>query len=242
MGVSSDTLIHLTSQKEYLHGILKEGFKIKYCHEVVNTSKGAINAGFPMISLSDLPLSQLYSQVLNYGNYGIGMKKEWAKRKGLNPVLYIDEESTLGGCICEDFSKIFDQVQKNTLDYKLYETTTTLISYMKNYQGRLETPKILKENYRFSDEREWRYVPAPEELNGAPMCIDPTKKAEENPKIEHLRITFEPDDINYIFVETEDEISEIIKIIRDANADKSFTSVERLMTRIITTSQIRTDF
>jgi hypothetical protein len=242
MGVSSDTLIHLTSQKEHLHGILREGFKIKYCHEFVNTVKGTISAGFPMISLSDLPLSQLYSQILNYGNYGIGMKKEWAKRQGLNPVLYIDENSSLGGCIREDFKDIFDQVQNSTLDYKLYETTTTLISYMKNYQGRLETPKILRENYRFSDEREWRYVPSPKELNGAPMLIDSTKKAEENPKIEHLRLLFHPDDINYIFVETEDEISEIIKIIRDANSDKSFTSVERLMTRIITTSQIRTDF
>lgn len=37
MSLSSNTLIHLTPKKEALIGILKEGFRIKYCQENVIT-------------------------------------------------------------------------------------------------------------------------------------------------------------------------------------------------------------
>ena len=37
MSLSSNTLIHLTNKKEALIGILKEGFRIKYCLEHLKT-------------------------------------------------------------------------------------------------------------------------------------------------------------------------------------------------------------
>ncbi|MBW0179395.1 abortive infection system antitoxin AbiGi family protein [Sediminibacterium sp.] len=244
MSLSSSTLIHLTTQKAYLVGILKEGFKVKYCQEDIKTKGGSINGAFPMVSLSDLPLSELDYHLESYGNYGIGLKKEWAKKNGLNPVLYFDGNSTISHNIRKDFEDIYKKVLEGKLENKLFQLVTEIMSYMKNYEGTLKTKKITRENYRFSDEREWRYIPSLDILGSAFPYIVPKnaeEKAKANKKLEHIRLEFTPDDINYIFVQKESEIQEIIDIIRNANATMPYSSVERLMTRILTTEQIMTD-
>ena len=167
---------------------------------------------------------------------------------GLNPVLYFDADSNIGGKIREDFYNIFKKVTAGEIDAQIHNTNFSILSYAKNYEGTLKTPKITRENYRFSDEREWRYVPSPKELGAAEPFIGKNeydtedKKIVANKTLEHIRVPFTPDDINYIFVEKEKEISEFIDLIRTANSSKPFQSVERLFTRIITTAQIKTDF
>lgn len=247
MGLSSNTLIHLTLEKDALIGIIKEGFKIKYCYENLKTLKGSVTAAFPMVSFSDIPLSELGYHIDSYGSYGIGLKKEWAKKNGLNPVLYFDNKSTIGGTIRKDFADIYGKAHKGELDKSLVKTIFEILSYSKNYEGTLNTKKITREHYRFSDEREWRFVPDEKMLNGADSYIgkkiydsDEEKKL-ANSKLEELRLTFEPDDINYVFVEKESEIEEIIGILRSSNSSKPHNSVERLLTRILTTEQIKTD-
>lgn len=244
MSLSSSTLIHLTPQKTALFGILREGFKVKYCQENIQTKGGSINAAFPMVSLSDLPLSELDYHLESYGNYGIGLKKQWAKSNGLNPVLYFDNNSNISLNIRKDFEDIFKQVLEGKLEKKLSQIITEIMSYMKNYEGTLKTSKITRDNYRFSDEREWRYVPPIDILKSATPFIVPKsseEKAKANKNLEHLRLKFTPDDINYIFVQKESEIQEVIDAIRNANGSMPYSSVERLMTRIMTTEQIISD-
>lgn len=247
MGLSSNTLIHLTSEKQSLIGIIKEGFKLKYCNEHLQTKSGQVNAAFPMVSFSDIPLSELGYHIDSYGNYGIGLKKSWAKRKGLNPVLYFDDSSSLGATIRRDFKDLYDKIQQGKLDKRLFEASIEILSYSKNYEGKLKTSRIERDSYRFSDEREWRFVPSKEELKGAFNYVGSSKyrteeqKKDANQKLNHLRLTFEPDDINYLFVENESEIAEIVDEVRKANSSQPFSSVERLLTRIMTTEQIKTD-
>ena len=87
MGLSSNTLIHLTDKKESLIGILKEGFKVKYCNEQISMKDGPISAAFPMISFSDIPLSELHLHIESYGDYGIGLKKSWAKNNSWRNII-----------------------------------------------------------------------------------------------------------------------------------------------------------
>lgn len=197
-----------------------------------------------MVSLSDLPLSELSYHLESYGNYGIGLKKEWAKKNGLNPVLYFDGDSNVSQSIRKDFQEIYKKVKEGKLEQKMFELIVEIMSYMKNYEGTLKTSKITRDNYRFSDEREWRYIPNPNLIKPATSYIvvkTPEEKAIHNKKLENLKLRFEPDDINYIFVQNENEIKEIIDIIRNANESKAHSSVERLMTRIMTTDQIMSD-
>ena len=56
-------------------------------------------------------------------------------------------------------------------------------------------------------------------------------------------LTFEPNDIKYIILKEESEISEFINIIETIYGRKySVEDVSRLKTRIITSDQIKNDF
>jgi hypothetical protein len=95
MGLSSNTLIHFTKSIKALSGILTEHFKIKYCQEIVYSISDNSKLIVPMVSFCDIPFSQIINHIDSYGYYGIGLKKEWAEKNGLNPVLYIEKNSLL---------------------------------------------------------------------------------------------------------------------------------------------------
>ena len=98
MPVSSSVLIHQTDKKGLI-GILNDsGFIVKYCHDKVIARNGHSNLAYPIVSFTDLPLTSLkipYGEPGGYGDYGIGLKKDWARRNGMNPVFYVDSESNL---------------------------------------------------------------------------------------------------------------------------------------------------
>ena len=245
MGLSSNSLIHLTKTSEAIVGILQDNFRIKYCIEHINTPKGSFNAAFPMVSFCDIPLSEIKNHIKKYGSYGIGLKKEWAKRNGLNPVIYFDNSSTLSGQFRESFEMLLKDKKRSELndnEIAIFD----LARYMKNYQEKLNRNGVVEENYRFSDEREWRYVPNYKEVAAfLPIEAYDTieKKEKANKPLDKLRLYFEPNDISYIIIENENEISEFIDILRKSKAKKySMDDVERLMTRMITTEQIISDF
>lgn len=167
MGLSSNSIIHFTKNKSALAGILKETFKVRYCHEIIHHKEGKYEFLVPIVSFSDIPFSQIIDHINNYGCYGIGLSKKWAESKGLNPVLYLDKNSTLTkniiintpGAICRT-NKLEAINNMGEDDRRAFD----FIRYLKNYQEDLKRVgnKILK-NYRFSDEREWRYAINPKQ-------------------------------------------------------------------------------
>jgi len=90
MALSSNSLIHLTKEKQALIGILTENFKIKFCLENLLTQKGNLKYAVPMVSFCDIPMSEIKDHVSKYGSYGIGLTKEWGQSNNLNPVFYVD--------------------------------------------------------------------------------------------------------------------------------------------------------
>jgi hypothetical protein len=69
--------------------------------------------------------------------------------------------------------------------------------------------------------------------------IIPKNKAECDAKLTHLRLEFEPNDIKYIIINDDSEITEFVNHLRVAKGNKySFHDVERLTTRILTSEQI----
>lgn len=246
MSLSSNSIIHFTNTSTALKGILQENFKIKYCTETLILEKEMSYAA-PMVSFCDIPLSQIKDHIGKYGAYGIGLTKEWAQRQKLNPVIYIQSGSFLASSIHESYRSIpkpqsveWDKIspdQKNWLN---------ILRYVKNYEGDLSRGGEVVKNYRFSDEREWRFTPSYEECNA--MAISTTayqtddQKKKVNKRISDLILEFEPNDIKYIIIERESEISEFVEVLKRSKGNKySYNDVERLMTRIITSEQIKTD-
>lgn len=61
-------------------------------------------------------------------------------------------------------------------------------------------------------------------------------------ELEPLRLSFEPNDIKYIIIDNDDEISEVADHLRRAKGSKySYADIERLTTRILTCEQIMSD-
>jgi hypothetical protein len=105
--ITANTLFHFTS-KDALLGILKTGFRPNYSTETGKSlSNDAPELLVPMVCFCDLPISKVDRHIngytweykgqvkpsKKYGEYGLGMTKEWGKRKRLNPVTYITQES-----------------------------------------------------------------------------------------------------------------------------------------------------
>lgn len=88
MAISTNSIIHYTSSYKALTGVLKEGFRIKYCLEKLNLGDNYQNAAHPMVSFCDIPLSDSKQHFAAYDQYGIGLSKSWAIENGINPVIY----------------------------------------------------------------------------------------------------------------------------------------------------------
>jgi hypothetical protein len=250
MGLSSNSLIHFTNTKENLRGILTENFKIKYCfEETIFDTSDSVKYAVPMVSFCDIPFSEVKKHLSNYGPYGIGFTKEWATKNKLNPVIYLERYSNLAKSYWTVYNEYILQSGKQTFQ----ECTPTelcvfdLMRYMKNYQNDLIRAGKVTKDYRFSDEREWRYVPEFSEdfypLLAKDLYDSEEKKIKENNKLSSLRLEFEPNDIKYIIIEQESDIPEFLDLLRTSKGKKyTYHDVERLMTRLMTTEQIVTDF
>ncbi|VWC64054.1 abortive infection system antitoxin AbiGi family protein [Burkholderia lata] len=245
MALSSNTLTHFTQKKEALFGILQGHFKIFFCKETVRlTKRRQWNFYAPMVSFCDIPMSEIKDHIEKYGSYGIGLTKEWAVKNGLNPVLYVSRESAL--------SESYHAAMKYYVEGEEEESASLgelalldFFGYMKNYEARLDRKGTRIDKYRFSDEREWRFVPRHTDDNEVLVA---RTTYEKNPsKYSNLysdfELKFEPDDIKYIIINDDSEIREVINHLRATSGGKySFDEVDRLTSRILTTEQIKGDF
>lgn len=245
MGLSSNSIIHFTKNKEALSGILKNNFKIKYCKERIELNDSLYEIYIPMVSFCDIPLSEMKNHINSYGTYGLGLSKEWAVKNKLNPVIYMEKNSSLSANYLElkerfrkgEYAKYSDIPKEERVLYDF-------LRYMKNYEGDLsrmgmETIK----NYRFSDEREWRYVIAHDEDIEGIYTSDKFDKKMANKSIENYSLNFEPNDIKYVIIDNESEIEEFLEIFQKYKGrNHLYADIQRLSTRLLTSEQIRYDF
>lgn len=252
MGLSSNTIIHFTKKISSLKGILESNFSIRYCQENIQSRSSTIELLIPMVSFCDIPFSQIIQHVNSYGNYGIGLSKKWAEINGLNPVLYLEKESNLANNITENlFPTLKDGSPKKIIEFSIEtQKSRDFLRYLKNYQGDLvRLGKLIKKDYRFSDEREWRYVLEPSidylfygNIKKVSKAEIPNIKKKRNDEIKSERLNFTPNDINYIIIKKESERDSIITTIEKAKGKFSHTEVKRLTSRIISVEQLKTDF
>lgn len=251
--LSSETLFHFACSLENLKGILRNEFYPHYSLEKypLNPGKRPSELAIPMVSFCDIPLSQVKDHVKIYGCYGIGISKKWAERKGLNPVLYLYKGSILS--ITMETAIINAAGGETLLDAEeekkrriVLGSLLNIFRYIKPFEGNLmRDGKPLKKKTKFYNEREWRYVP-PDLVKYYVLpkgdFQDKDKLKIANEKLKEAKLKFEPEDINYIIVKEEKEISEMVAALKDIKSKYDTQTVEILTTRIITYMQIEQDF
>lgn len=249
MAISTTSVIHYTSKLENLKGIIsKQGFKIKYCsEEIIFSEQIKCEIAFPMVSFCDIPLSEVKNHIDSYGSFGIGLTKSWAKRSGLNPVLYIEKDSHLTKQFGTQYQRVLDQYKTEKEDENLLNEHFSILSYCKNYEGKLVYGRINTDSYRFYDEREWRYIASEDTLLGANSFLanENYQKNKDifNAHLENLLLPFNFDDISYIIVDVEDDIPEVLACLNSTYEDICTTKqLKILSTRIIAKNQIYNDF
>ena len=229
---SSNTLFHMTPSFENIKGILTYGFYPHYCLENLGflSEDNFHELPIPMVSFCDIPLSRIKRHLNKYGNYGIGMKKEWGMTIGISPVFYIENKSKT----------------KKNVKYDIIITITELLYFCKAYEGNL--PQRDNINIRFYDEREWRYVPRMDNELKTLMSVKQykAKRVGGENKL-NLRISnsvkFTPDDIKYIIVEKENELLQAVDDIMTIKSnDYPYNTLKKLTTRLISAESLTEDF
>lgn len=257
--ISTNTVFHFTRSLENIESILRNDFYSQFCIEDIVgtiTSVSGIEKAIPMVCFCDIPLSQIRKHVKTYGEYAIGLTKEWAIKQKVNPVLYTYQNSDIANKLDGAFRALFEHEGNNNIAKdKLSDNLMAAIQYVKPYEGPLwRDGKWTKETIRFYDEREWRYVPSAfKEIKG-PLIV---RKGENESDFaasvaktnKHLvdagllRLSFQPNDIKYIIVRKEDEILDMLDKVIHIKRDKfSYKDVQLLTTRIISMENIRENF
>jgi len=187
--LSSNNLYHYTNTKENLLSIIENGFQPRYSLEKLgidiknktllaishllesDNSQSSINDEFaiPMCCFCDIPLNLVDNHRTIYGNYAIGLKKDWGERQALSPVIYLPEDG--------ETRVLFEKLVKNHQNYinggyvklknssilklhELFDAIVDLTMFVKPYSGFFEKGLYKNENHKFYDEREWRYKPS----------------------------------------------------------------------------------
>lgn len=246
-----EILFHFTSW-EGLKGILANNFEISYARERIVAKGDEKKFGAPMVSFCDLRLSELKSHMGKYGKYGIGLTKDWAKKKGLNPVFYVSQDCQSTADFVSAVEGLYTHV-KEIVDGEAYSkllfaymNILNMYRYIKNYDGDLirEGMETIP-NYRFADEREWRYVPP---LNEHDLPFVPSsslstaeQKAALNARFLEHKLTFNPEDIRYLIVDNDSERLDLINHLELAKSRFDRDTRRRLASRILTAEQIEND-
>jgi Protein of unknown function (DUF2743). len=179
--LSSDSLFHFTSQRQYLENIIENGFSPRYCVEDLSQFAEALSAeghekveyAIPMVCFCDIPLSKVKEHISVYKGYGIGCTKAWGIERGITPVVYTKPNSETTKGIQKTVlstKKITEVIPEDIPHFRaIREGLQRLIKFVKPYEGKFEHSGKVFENKRFYDEREWRFVPDIENKEGAEL-------------------------------------------------------------------------
>ena len=153
-----------------------------------------------MVCFCDIPLSQIRKHVAVYGQYGIGLTKEWGLGRKVAPVYYLVKDSVSAEAIrrifaysdkairvYNDFCERAREIRRKGLANKHFDEASSVIDTLCELVARANAnvlnlvpyikpyqgifPRAGEGIINLYDEREWRYVPSEEALLKRNMCF-----------------------------------------------------------------------
>lgn len=217
MGLSSNILWHQTNEKGFYEILESKRLRYSYCLERIIPEFKFKPIAFPMISVSDYPLSEIGNNQWAYGNYCIGFKQIWGVKAGFSPVTYC----SLGSRSLQVLNILLGDSLKTDIQSR-FGAVMYLFAHMKFVQAPLVTKHKKFKNYRFYDEREWRVVPYITETDNSKLWpfydeedYKEFKNENNGTSLLDIGVDFQYDDIHYIIVEKEDDIHRTREIVGD---------------------------
>ena len=180
--VSSSSLFHYTKKLDFLTDIIENGFKISNSLETFYTAVFGIEVlqdiartfyrdspekipeieqielAIPVVCFCDTPLNLASVHSEMYGKFAIGLNKDWGIRELMNPILYLSKRSEVQRLI-DEFHKMNPEANSDANCDKLRTIISNLLFYTKPYVGDYNHNSETYKNYKYYDEREWRYIP-----------------------------------------------------------------------------------
>lgn len=221
---SSDYFFHYTTKIDHLVNIMNNYFMPFYCMESIeylNIPKTDIKGmAYPVVCFCDLPLNRQKNHKTKFGEYGIGLKKEWGTKNLLSPVIYSHPRSMTSVSL-RILIDMADQLKSNLTEEefrKFNNAVSLLLMLNKAYEGKqyMKDHKMFAEkNSRFYDEREWRHLPL--NVDGLKLNLEINEYQdtkilnEENEKIQqNNKLKFELKDVEFLFLKDKAEIDQFL--------------------------------
>lgn len=190
-----------------------------------------------------------------YGEYAIAFSKGWSVKQGLQPVMYVNEESEF----LNEYRKLFSHViTSEDAEDIIVDDILGRIAYLKPLQGTMDRNidgKTIKLEKNFHDEKEWRFIPRDlnlkdtklEKVIAKKMIKDSLNAINTNLEMstyESIWLKFSYDDIKYIIVPNQIERVEVIKYINGLPSDKLTDEIQKgiLISKILVLDDIRRDW
>lgn len=244
MNPKSETLFHFTKNMEILENLLTHGFWPRFCLEDVHWLgyEEFDYISYPMVCFCDIPLSRISEHVGFYGNFGLGMTKSWAEKNGLNPVFYVSRTSQ----VAKSFNRLnhhANQIQNKIELEKAKINNRYLYAFTKPTEGEmvLDGQPVKKIFYQ---ESEWRFVPQ----NANPTYLlkahhnKPDELDEANTfTFDNCLLKFTPQDIRYIFVNSDTDIPRIMNFIQNSMDRYPAADLKILMSRVVSLESLSQD-
>ena len=239
MNAKSKCLFHFTSSLEYLIGIIEKGFQPRYCLENI-TFLSIDYLALPMVCFCDIPLSIINGHTKFYGEYGLGMTKEWGIKNKLEPLLYTSKDGSVSKML-NDLHCLKEIMNLNGFDSErkiLLKNFKRIAALTKPLSGEMKrNGKIFETD--FHQENEWRYIPdnydfiSEENYN--------IKRQEGKISIPEGAIHYKIKDIKYIFVKMDSEIPKIIDALHEKFKFHDTSDVKILTSKIISLETLNFD-
>ena len=218
MGLSSNIIWHQTNLDGFKAILKSRQLICSYSLETFLNKDHKI--AIPMVSLSDIPLADIGEYLDQYGGYLLGFSRQWVIENGFNPVWYCEKSNSA----MEKHKKLlFDSFKEKKEDVMTPIVTLLLYysSYMKDIEGELyvKSKNCTYSNYRFYDEREYRFVPDFDTLIGkniTPILNEDSYKEYKEKKGSariDISLPFKYSDLEMIIVKTEKQASGLQKAL-----------------------------
>lgn len=214
---SANSLFHFTNKIRYLKEEIKGKCMVpRYCEEDASflNLDNLQTIAYPMICFCDIKLHNIFSHAEYYGHYAIAFSKDFGIKNNIQPIMYLNINSQY----CTSLQKAFRSYTSD-IDDTSYEiiadTIIYTISYIKPLEGQ---QKGITKN--FHDEQEWRFIP---DVAMTEMPYFIINASERNKYLENLnntlmmidkvKLKFEYNDIQYLFVNKQEDRDELISFI-----------------------------